>query len=51
MLILDWFDTLMRDTPGITYERHELGAGAGHDTTINTKDVVEGILDWVNVHG
>jgi len=47
----DWFDNLMRNTPGILYERHELGAGAGHDTPINTRDVVEGILGWISLHG
>ncbi|KZP05949.1 hypothetical protein FIBSPDRAFT_966832 [Athelia psychrophila] len=47
----NWFDTLITQTPGILYERHELGAGAGHDTPISTKDVVDGIFSWVSVHG
>ncbi|KAF7981802.1 hypothetical protein HWV62_31905 [Athelia sp. TMB] len=47
----DWFDALMTQTPGIAYERHELGAGAAHDTPISTEEVIGGIFSWVSRHG
>jgi len=46
-----WLDNLISSQCGLDLVRHELGATSGHDTPLDTKEVVEDIFGWVKANG